>query len=188
MSFKSRKKFKKFPSDQSEQLDLVETINDVDKIRKKRLSLIFFLLLTIGVSCAFWFYRQFQSFSFEQVKIPTLSLSKFSPDIPPNWSLSVQSIGSTDFSYFSNFDSSINFNDITTIHDPSFAKKNLPSGVIVLEKINDTNEFMEILSQISTPKIKFQIYTKIPGKIYSTSPEIDTFSQLVTTFYWHLLK
>lgn len=188
MSLKRNKKFNKFPSEESEQLDLVETINDVDKIKNKRVSILIFLLLTVGISFGFWFYRQYKSFSFSQIKIPSLSISKFSPDIPQDWSLFVNTIGSTTFSYLSNYDTSTNYTNISIPHNPSYAKRYLPDGVSVQEKINDTSFFLEILSQISTPKISFQIYTKIPGKIDSSSPEIDTFSKLVATFYWHLLK
>jgi len=188
MSLQSRKTLKKFPSDQSEQLDLVETINDVDKAKKKRLSIIIFLFLTIGVSCIFWFYRRFQSLDFKKIKIPTITLSKFSPDIPQDWNFSLRGLDTTQFTYTSNFDTSTSFDHLTAIHDPSFAKKYLPSGVSVSEKINQTDLFTEILSQVSTPKIKFQIYVKIPGKLNPDSPQIDNFSQLVSTFYWHLLK
>lgn len=188
MSLKSNKKFKNFPSEEGEQLDLVETINDVDKLRKKRFSIILFLLLTVGLSFSFWFYRQFQSFDLNKIKIPSLSFSKFSPEIPENWSVFVRSIGTTDFTYSSKFNSEANFNYIATLHDPPYTKKYLPDGVKVLEKINDNSESLEIYSQISTPKNQFEIYTKIPGKINSDSPELDLFSQLVATFYWHLLK
>lgn len=188
MSLKSNKIFKKFPSEEGEQLDLVETINNVDKLRKKRLSIILFLLLTVGLSFSFWFYRQFQSFDIKKIKIPSLSFSKFSPEIPENWSVFVRSIGTTDFIYSSKFNSEANFNYIATLHDPPYTKKYLPDGVKVIEKINNNSEFLEIFSQISTPKNQFEIYTKIPGKINSDSPELDSFSQLVATFYWHLLK
>lgn len=188
MSLKNTKKLKKFPSEQSEQLDLVETINDIDKIKNKRLIIILSLFLTVGISFGFWFYRQHQSFSFKQIKIPSISISKFSPDIPSNWSLFVKTVGTTDFSYLSNFDASTDLSGITVVNNPSFAKKYLPEGVIVNEKINNNSQFLEIFSQISTPKISFDIYTKIPGKIDKTSDEIDTFSKLVAIFYWHLLK
>jgi hypothetical protein len=190
MSLKSNKKFKKFPSEEGEQLDLVETINDVDELRKKRFSIILFLLLTVGLSFSFWFYRQFQTFDVKNLKMPSfsLSLSKFSPKVSENWSVFVRSIGTTDFSYSSKFNSPPDFSYITTSHEPPYAKKYLPDGVKVVEKINDNSEYLEIFSFISTPKNKFEIYTKIPGKINSDSPELDTFSKLVVTFYWHLLK
>lgn len=190
MSLKSNKKLKQFPSEEGKQLDLVETINDVDKLRRKRTSIILFLLLTVGLSFSFWFYRQFQSFDLKKFKLPSFSfsLSKFSPEIPENWSLFVRSIGVTDFIYSFKFNSPPDFNYISTLHEPSYTKKYLPEGVKVVEKIKDNSDSLEIFSQISTPKNKFEIYTKIPGKINSDSPEIDVFSKLVTTFYWHLLK
>ncbi len=190
MSLKSNKKLKQFPSQEGEQLDLVETINDVDKLRKKRTSIILFLLLTVGLSFSFWFYRQFQSFNLKEFKMPSFSfsLSKFSPKVPENWSLFVRSVGVTDFSYSSKFNSTLDFNYLTTSHEPSYAKKYLPEGVKVIEKINNNPESLEIFSQVSTPKNQFEIYTKIPGKINPDSPEIDFFSKLVATFYWHLLK
>ncbi len=188
MSLKSNKKLKQFPSEEGEQLDLVETINDVDKLRKKRTSIILFLLLTVGLSFSFWFYRQFQSHDFKKIKIPSISLSKFSPEIPENWSVFVKSVGNTDFSYSSKFNFSPNFDYFNTLHEPSYAKKYLPEGVKVIEKIKENPDSLEIFSQVSTPKNKFEIYTKIPGKITSESPEINIFSNLVTTFYWHLLK
>lgn len=194
MSLKSKKSFKKFPSDQSEQLDLVETLDDAKKITKKRFSIILFLFLTIGLSFSFILYRQFKNFDLSQFKIPNLSLNppiafqaKFSPEIPPNWSVFVETIGTTDFSYSQNYDSS-DFAKINTPVNPSNAKKYLPDGVIVSEKINSSPDYSEIFSEISTPKIKFQIYTKIPGKIDSNSSELDVFSRLVSTFYWHLLN
>jgi hypothetical protein len=190
MSLKSNKKLKNFPSEEGQQLDLVETINDVDKLRKKRTSIILFLFLTVGLSFSFWFYRQFQSINLKEFKMPSFSFSfsKFSPEIPENWSLFVRSIGVTDFSYSSKFNSPADFNYISTPHEPSYAKKNLPEGVKVVEKIKDNPESLEILSEISTPKNKFEIYTKIPGKITSESKEVQVFSELVSTFYWHLLK
>lgn len=190
MSLKSNKKLKQFPSEEGKQLDLVETINDVDKLRKKRTTIILFLLLTVGLSFSFWFYREFQSFDIKKFKMPSLSfsLSKFSPEIPENWSVFVRSIGVTDFSYSSKFNSSPDFSYLTTPHEPAYAKKYLPEGVKVIEKIKDNSESFEILSKISTPKNQFEIYAKIPGKINSDSPEIEVFSNLVTIFYWHLLK
>lgn len=190
MSLKSTKKFKKFPSEEGEQLDLVESINDVDQLRKKRFSIILFLLLTVGLSFCFWFYRQFQSLDVKKIKMPSfsLSLSKFSPEIPENWSVFVKSVGTTDFSYSSKFNSKADFNYLTTLHEPSYTKKYLPNGVKVTEKISNNSDFLEIFSAISTPKNQFEIYTKIPGKINSDSPELDLFSKLVATFYWHLLK
>lgn len=194
MSYKASKSLKKFPSEQSEQLDFVETINDVDKAKKKRLSIIIFLLLTVGISLCFIIYRQVKNINFREFKIPDLSLKlptlsqpKFSPAIPENWSVFVQSIGNTDYSYSFNFTSG-DFTKIKTLHDPSFAKKYLPDGVAISEKTNISSDFLEIFSIISTPKNKFQIYTKIPGKIDYNSPEADTFSKLVESFYWHLLK
>jgi hypothetical protein len=77
---------------------------------------------------------------------------------------------------------------LKTINPSSYAKKYLPDGVVITEKINQLPDSLEILSQISTPKIKFEIYAKIPGNTDSISSEIDTYSQLVATFYWHLLK
>ena len=190
MPLKSNKKLKQFPSEEGEQLDLVETINDVDKLRKKRTSIILFLLLTVGLSFSFWFYRQFQSFNLKNIKMPSLSLSlsKFSPEIPENWSVYVRSIGITDFAFSSKFNSSADFNYISTLHQSSYTKKYLPDGVKVIEKIKENSDSLEIFSQVSTPKNQFEIYTKIPGKITSDSPEIDVFSKLVSTFYWHLLK
>jgi len=190
MPLKSNKKLKQFPSEEGEQLDLVETINDVDKLRKKRTSIILFLLLTVGLSFSFWFYRQFQSFNIKNIKMPSfdLSLSKFSPEIPENWSVYVKSIGTTDFSYSSKFNSPPDFSYLSTLHNPSYTKKYLPDGVKVVEKIKDNSDSLEIYSTVSTPKNQFEIYTKIPGKINSDSPEINTFSELAATFYWHLLK
>jgi len=185
------KKVQRYPS---EQLDLVETINDVDKIKKKRSSIIIFLALTVGISLCFWLYRQFQNTDFKQIKLPEISIKlpsslqpKFSPEIPENWSVFVQTIGTTDFSYSSNL-AQKDFVTIKTPHDPSYAKKYLPDGVSVLEKTNSTSDYLEILSQISTPQLKFEIYSKIPGKINPDSTEIDTYSKLVALFYWHLLK
>lgn len=190
MSLKSSKKLKQFPSEEGQQLDLVETINDVDKLRKKRTSIILFLFLTVGLSFSFWFYRQFQSFNLKNIKMPSfsLSLSKFSPEIPENWSVYVRSIGITDFAFSSKFNSSADFDYITTLHEPSYTKKYLPDGVKVIEKIKENSDSLEIFSRVSTPKNEFEIYTKIPGKITSDSSEIDVFSHLVSTFYWHLLK
>lgn len=178
----------------AEQLDLVETINEVDKTKNKRLSIIIFLLLTVGLSLSFIFYRQFKNIDLKNFKIPEisfklqpLSLSKFSPTVPESWSILVQSIGTTSYSFSSNYIPQ-DFTKIKTLHNPAYAKKYLPDGVVITEKVSSNSDFLEIHSQISTPKINFEIYTKIPGKIDSSSPEIDTFSQLVSVFYWHLLK
>ncbi|HBP51624.1 MAG: hypothetical protein US68_C0003G0041 [Candidatus Shapirobacteria bacterium GW2011_GWE1_38_10] len=164
-----------------EQLDFVETINDADKTKKKRLSILIFLFLTVGVSFCFIAYRQIKNTNFEQIKIPNLSLklptvfqSKFSPDIPQNWTFEVLSTGTT--------------LSLKTVNPTPYAKKYLPNGVVVSEKTNSTPDYLEIVSSISTPKTKFEIYAKIPGNINSSSPEIDVFSRLVETFYWHLLN
>ncbi len=177
----------------TEQLDLVDTIDEVDKAKKKRLSIIIFLLLTVGLSFCFIIYRQVKTINFQQIKLPNLSIklptlpqSKFSPTVPENWSISVKTVGSTAFSYSSNLGALPDLNLFKTIHDPSYSKKYLPNGVIVSEKTISNQDNIEILSLISTPKIKFEIYTKIPGKISPT--ETDTFAHLVETFYWHLLK
>ena len=177
-----------------EQLDLVETINEVDTAKKKRLSIIIFLFLTVGISLCFILYRQFKNIDFKNFKIPeisfklsSLSPTKFSPAIPESWSFFVQSIGTTTYSFSSNY-APQDFTKIKNLHDPAYAKKYLPDGVVITEKIFMASDFLEIYSQVSTPKISFEVYTKIPGKIDSNSQEIDTFSQLVSTFYWHLLK
>lgn len=165
----------------AEQLDLVETIDAADNTKKKRLSIIIFLFLTVGLSLCFILYRQFKDFNFQQLKLPNLSLKlptlpqqKFSPVIPNNWTFEVLSTGST--------------LSLKTVNPSPFAKKYLPSGVVVTEKTNSTSDFFEIISEISTPKITFKIYSKIPGTINSTSPEIDVYSKLVETYYWHLLQ
>jgi len=188
MSPKSNKKLKKFPSEEAEQLDLVETISDVDKLRKKRYSIIIFLLLTVGLSFSFWSYRQFKSFDIKKISLPSISFSKFSPEIPENWSVFVRSVGVTDFTYSSKFNSNPDFKYITSLHEPSYTKKYLPTGVKVIEKIKNNPDSLEIFSEVSTPKNQFEIYTKIPGKITDNSPEIDDYSRLVAVFYWHLLK
>lgn len=165
----------------SEQLDLVETINDVDKTKKKRLSIVIFLLLTVGLSLCFVAYRQLKDFNFSNfkipnptVKLPSIFQSKFSPDIPEGWTFEVLSTGST--------------LSLKTINSSPFAKKYLPDGVVVTEKTNSSPDFLEIISSISTPKVKFEIYSKIPGSINPNSPEIDIYSKLVETYYWHLLN
>lgn len=191
MPLKSEKKIQKYPS---EQLDFVETINDSDKMKKKRFSIIIFLVLTVGISLCFILYRQFQGTNFQQFKIrgislklPSLLQTKFSPTIPENWSVFVQTIGTTNFSYSSNFTQK-DFATIKTLHDPAYAKKYLPTGVIISERINPSSENLEIYSQISTPKVKFEIYAKIPDITDPNSPELDQYSKLVEKFYWHLLK
>jgi len=204
MSLKSEKKIQRYPS---EQLDLVETINDSDKMKKKRFSIILFLILTVGISLCFLLYRQFKNTNFQKYKIsgislklPSLPQSKFSPVIRENWSVFVKTIGTTD--YFFSSESPLSRGDtaegregfdqilvnIKTLHDPSYAKKYLPDGVIVSEKINTTSENLEIYSIITTPKVNFEIYTKIPGSVDQNSSQIDEFSKLVEKFYWHLLK
>jgi hypothetical protein len=178
----------------TEQLDFVETIDDVDKTKKKRISIVVFLFLTVGLSLFFVIYRQLQNYNFEQLKIsapsfklPSLVKSNFSPTLPSDWSLFVQTVGSTNFTYSSNYLSS-DFTKIKVLHHPSYAKKYLPDGVVISEKTNTTADYLEIFSQISTPKVKFEIYCKIPGTINSNSPEIETYSRLVETFYWHILN
>lgn len=165
----------------AEQLDLVETINDADKLKKKRSSIIIFLLLTVGLSLVFIFYRSFKDFSFSQISLPSLSLklpafpkSKFSPNIPPFWSFEILSSGST--------------SAFKTVNPSPYAKRFLPDGVVVTEKLNPGNGVLEIFSDISTPKINFQIYSKIPGNISDTSLEIDTYAHLVESYYWYLIK
>jgi len=165
----------------AEQLDLVETINDVNNTKKKRLSIIVFLFLTVGLSLCFILYRQFKDFNFQQLKslnislkLPSLPQSKFSPDIPDNWTFEILSNDSTQ--------------SLKNINPIPYAKKYLPDGVVVSEKTNFTPDFLEIISDISTPKITFKIYSKIPGNLNPASPEVDTYSKLVETYYWHLLN
>jgi hypothetical protein len=76
---------------------------------------------------------------------------------------------------------------LKTTNSAPYAKKYLPEGVVVTEKLNFTVDSLEINSQISTPKIKFEIYAKIPGNLTSSSPEIDQYAKLVETVYWHEL-
>lgn len=165
----------------AEQLDLVETISDADKLKKKRSSIIIFLLLTVGLSLAFIIYRSFKDFSFSQITLPSLSLklptlpqSKFTPDVPPSWSFEILPSGTT-----SNF---------KNINPSPYAKRLLPDGVKVVEKLNPSPDSLEIFSDISTPKFSFQVLTKIPGNISDTSPETDTYAKLISSYYWYLLK
>lgn len=179
----------------SEQLDLVETIDEVDKTKKKRLSIIIFLILTVGLSLCFILYRQFKNINIKEIKFPQISFklptqfqSKFTPNIPSNWSLLVKTIGTTNFSLEHNLLTPPDINKIKNPNNPSYAKKYLPDGVVVTEKTNNFIDYLEVVSQIETPKTKFEVYTKIPGKISTNSAEIDVFSRLVESIYWHLLK
>jgi hypothetical protein len=172
---------KNFRKKSVEQLDLVETISDADKLKKKRFTLIIFLILTIGLSLSFWAYRQFKDYNFSQFKFPELSLklptlpqSKLVLNIPQNWTFEILSAPL--------------INPLKTINPTPYAKKYLPEGVIIIEKLNSTPDFLEINSQISTPKIKFEIYAKIPGNLTPSSPEIDQFAKLIETVYWHQLS
>ena len=162
----------------TQQLDLVETISDADKLKKKRLTLIIFLILTIGLSLCFWIYRQFKTFNFSQIKLPEISLklpslpqSKFVLNTPPGWIFEILPATASA--------------SPKTVNSAPYAKKYLPEGVLATEKINITPNFLEIDSQISTPKISFQVYAKIPGNITSSSPEIDQYAKLIETLYWH---
>lgn len=179
----------------SEQLDLVESIDEVDKTKKKRLSIIIFLILTVGLSLCFILYRQFKNINIKEIKFPQISIklptqfqSKFTPNIPENWSLFVKTIGSTNFSLEHNLPVPPDLNKIKNPNNPSYAKKYLPDGVRVTEKTNNFVEYLEVVSKIETPKTSFEVYTKIPGKISTNSAEIDIFSRLVESIYWHLLK
>lgn len=194
MSLKSGKIIKKFPSEQGEQLDLVETIDEVDNTKKKRLSIVIFLFLTVGISFCFICYRQIKNVDFKKYKIPEFSLksislpqSKFSPAIPPDWSVFVRSVGSTAYSFSSNIGVTSNNVKINVKNDSPYAKKYLPDGVIVTENTNQIAEYLEIISSIKTPRTNFEIYTKIPGKIATDSAQLDVFSKLVEEFYWHLI-
>jgi hypothetical protein len=171
---------KNFKKKSIEQLDLVDTISDADKLKKKRFTLIIFLFLTIGLSLCFWAYHQFKDFNFSQIKfsgislkLPTLPQPKFTLNIPQNWTFEILS---TPLS-----------SPLKTTNSAPYAKKYLPEGVVVTEKLNFTVDSLEINSQISTPKIKFEIYAKIPGNLTSSSPEIDQYAKLVETVYWHEL-
>lgn len=175
---KPEKKSSRFSS---EQLDLVNTISDADKLKTKRRTLIIFLILTIGLSLCFYFYRQFKTLNFSQIKFPQISTKlltlpqlKLNLDIPENWIFEILPYEAS---------SSFQKNNPTP-----YAKKYLPDGVNVSEKILDNHDSLEISSQISTPQNKFQIYAKIPGSISSTSLEVDQFAKLVETYYWHLFK
>lgn len=186
---------KKSKKNLTEQLDLVETIEEVDKTKKKRLSIIIFLALTVGISLCFICYRHLKTLDFKKIKIPQISIdsiippkSKFSPTIYPNWSVYVQSIGSTEYSFSSNLSTVPNMDTIKKPNNPAYAKKYLPDGVTVSENTNRMAEYLEVISNISTPKTKFKIYTKIPGNVATNSAEIDNFSKLVEEFYWHLIK
>lgn len=188
------KNLKKFPSEQSEQLDLVETINEDNHLQKKRLSIILVLFLTVGISLCFWIYRQSQTIDFKNINLPHLSIklprvspSKFSFSVPENWSLSIQSVGNTSFSHSFNFNPATDFATIKTNNPNPYAKKYLPAGVTVTEKINSTSDFFEIYSFISSPKSIFNLYVKIPGTIDSSSPQIDEYARLVENVYWYLI-
>lgn len=186
---------KNSPKFSGKQLDLVETIDEVGKTKKKRLSIIIFLILTVGISLCFILYRQFKNINLKEIKLPNISSilpskfqTKFSPVIPENWSLLVKTIGTTNFSLEHNILSLPDINKVKNPNNPSYAKKYLPDGVVVTEKTNNFVDYLEVVSQIQTPKTNFEIYTKIPGKISTNSAELDIFSRLVESIYWHLLK
>lgn len=194
MLSKVTKKLKKFPSEQSEQLDLVETINEDNHLQKKRLSILLVLFLTVGISLCFWIYRQSKTIDFKSINLPHLSIklpksspSKFSYSVPENWSLSIESIGDTSFSHSFNFNPTTDFAAIKTSNPNPYAKKYLPSGVTVTEKTNSTSDFFEIYSSVSSPKSKFNLYIKIPGKIDSSPTQIDEYALLVESVYWYLI-
>ncbi|MBP6989340.1 hypothetical protein KBB48_01030 [Candidatus Shapirobacteria bacterium] len=194
MSLKATKNIKKFPSEQSEQLDLVETINEDNHLQKKRLSIIVVLFLTVGISLCFWIYRQAKSVDFKNINLPHLSIKlpqmsspKFSYSVPENWSLYIQSVGNTSFSHSFNFNPNTDFATIKTDNPAPFAKKYLPAGVTVTEKTNTTTDYFEIYSTLSSPKIKFNLYVKIPGGIDTSSPEINQYARLTESVYWYLI-
>lgn len=186
-----KKSFKNSP----EQLDLVETVNEGDKLKKKRLYIIIVILLTVGLSFSFWFYRQIQTVDFNNLSLPNLSLklphlsqTKFTPSIPDSWSLSIESLSAPPFYYSSKFNPETNFSQITTVNFPPFAKKYLPDGVSVTEKINSASDYMEIYSSVSSPKINFNIYVKINGPQQDSLSQIDQYAKIVETTYWYLIN
>lgn len=60
-----------------QQLDLVETIDSQDKILKKRRFIVFFLIITVGVSFSFFIYRQAKHIFSQPIKLsaPKINLN-----------------------------------------------------------------------------------------------------------------
>lgn len=173
-------------SKSSQQLDLIDTISDEERLRKKRRSLIFSLLLTVGLSLIFGLYTQLKHYNFSTLSLPQFSLNfnlsslsqlkpTFTPNLPSDWTFQLLSDGE-------------NPPSLSTPNPAPYAKKYLPEGVLVSEKTTSTADYFEINSEISTPQKKFQVYAKIPGKINSSSPELDRYSRAVESLYWYLLQ
>ncbi len=182
---KPEKKIKKNKDPQ--QLDLVDTLSDANKSRKKRLSTFIYLLLTVGLSMIFLFYREFKNINFSQFKIPEISIKKpssliFKPEkfFPKDWHPQIiyTGIQSDNFSIPSNLNP-----------NPSpYAKKYLPDGVSVTEMTKTSPDSLEILSEISNPIFKLKIYVLIPRKTEFSETDLENYSQSVRDLYWYLAK
>jgi len=180
----------------AQQLDLVDTLSQEKKLKNKRRFVLLSLIITTGLSFAFWTYKTVPKikidFKMPQIKMSDIKLSydNFSLTINQliskdknNWSIYAKTI-SDDSSFSLNAKDLISnseniINDLSKLPDSasnSSIKNSLPQGTKIQE--SDANYL------ITTPQQKILFEFKIDGQNLEESKKI--IPSLVEKIYWYL--
>jgi len=206
-------KRKKTKSD-VQQLDLVDSVSSAQKVKKKRIALLWALLFTFGLSLIFSIYqslssRQF-SFSLPQFNLPTnISLlpSKtssldseisrlLSPTSKLNFYLRVESTNSTPYSYSQNIDQLFldqNYQQLVSelLSTPEISEsplsKLLPQGVKIHQIITTKEEYLEAQYLINIPNKQIFIILSGPQNQTQLVSE-EKFANLIEKIYFLILN
>ncbi|HPD44826.1 MAG TPA: hypothetical protein PK131_01450 [Candidatus Woesebacteria bacterium] len=174
----------------SEQLDLVDEISEKEWIHRKQFWLFVSLILTVGLSLVFYFYRYWSQ--------PHLSSSVSpAPTVPFNLEIDDQNewsvyVRSGDFVYQKNFtdqtavESAVNFLNQTDPIADSFLYKAIPKGVVVRQIITSRAGSYQGYFRLSIPGREIYILIRITGQ-NNLDFSIELIPGVVEKIYWWLV-
>lgn len=197
-----------------EQPNMVDALDNEAKIRRKRRLVFLILILTVGLSFGFWFYRSAKNI-FINKNFPKINFNfSFKPNQNNNnnleksvneilikdknfWSIIVKNLpeSSTSFSWAKN-DTEILANekiaDIISLlskkdfSEQSLIKTALPSGVQIKENIISADNSFEIQDLIIVPEKQILLIIKISGT-NNLSQSQKLIPQLAEKIYWNVI-
>lgn len=161
-----------------QQLELPSPEDNLARLRRRRRTLTFTLILTVGLSLVFWLFRSLSSLKIN-FHLPSANPSLSLPPLPQNLSLFVQS-GSLTWSQNFNHDSAkiISALDQAKVSSDHLLADSLPPGVEV-RQIIDTTLYSY---SITVPGKKIYLLLDLSAYQKSELPKI------AAKIYWALIR
>jgi hypothetical protein len=169
-----------------EQLDLVDTVKEGEKINRKRWIISLLLIVSVGLSFAFWFFRDYSkkefSFSWPSFNISLFDKVKKEIKLDPNsWSLCFFDLVDQKLIY------SLNCADsqppAPVISNTKVASSILPEGLTISESLDQKNDSINYLASIISPRNQFILSVKIFGS-GSLENSLKTLTKVIEILYW----